>query len=461
MTGPIHDLATSREPVAELRTFHRNPRRGDVDAIARSLAVQGQYRPIVVNRGTFTLRRNEVLAGNHTLKAARELGWSHITVCWVDVDDDQAARIVAADNRTADLGGYDDAVLADLLGDLDSLDGTGYTDSDLAALLAPDEGDDDPDDDLAAAPGGTLAERYGVPPFTVLDARSGVWQDRKRRWLALGLRGALGRSGELTGHVGDAARLQARIRGLPATAWETGETAGTSVFDPVLCELLIRWYSAPDARVLDPFAGGSVRGLVAAHLGRSYVGVDLRPEQVAANCEQGADWLARGLIDACPLWITGDGRRLAGLVPPDVPHDLMLTCPPYFDLEVYSDDPADLSRCADYTTFFRDYGDCLSAATERMADNAFAAIVTGPVRDKRGYINDLPADTTRIMERAGWRLYQDGVLITPTATAGLRASGQFAVNRKLVRTHQNIGIYHRGDLSTLRSWPPCYVPDES
>src|SRR5690349_13260400 len=170
LTGPIHDLVTARVPVADLRTFHRNPRRGDVDAIARSLAVQGQYRPIVVNRGTFTLRRNEVLAGNHTLKAARELGWSHITVCWVDVDEDQAARIVAADNRTADLGDYDDAVLADLLGDLDGLDGTGYTDADLAALLAPDEGDDDPDDDQAAA-----VEVVPAPPAAPVTKPGDVW----------------------------------------------------------------------------------------------------------------------------------------------------------------------------------------------------------------------------------------------------------------------------------------------
>ena len=176
---------------------------------------------------------------------------------------------------------------------------------------------------------------------------------------------------------------------------------------------------------------------------------------MAANREQGSDWLARGLIGECPLWIAGDSRNLADLVPSDARYDLMLTCPPYFDLEVYGDDPADLSRCANYPAFLRDYSVCLGAATDRMADNAFAAIVTGPVRDKRGYVQDLPADTTRIMERLGWRLYQDAVLLTPMVTAGLRASGQFAVNRKLVRVHQNIGIYHRGDITALRNWPPC------
>ena len=117
--------------VDELAGYHRNPRRGDVDAIARSLEVNGQYRPIVVNIGTHTGRPLEVLAGNHTLAGARQLGWPTIQATTVDVDDLAAARIVAADNRTADLGGYDDTILAELLQQLADddmgLDGTGYT----------------------------------------------------------------------------------------------------------------------------------------------------------------------------------------------------------------------------------------------------------------------------------------------------------------------------------------------
>jgi ParB-like chromosome segregation protein Spo0J len=104
--------------------------------------VNGQYRPIVVNRGTHTGRPSEVLAGNHTLIAARDLGWEHIAVVWVDKDDDGAARVVAADNRTADLGSYDERLLAELLTDLPDLDGTGYDPGDLDALVALLEDDD-------------------------------------------------------------------------------------------------------------------------------------------------------------------------------------------------------------------------------------------------------------------------------------------------------------------------------
>lgn len=142
-TTLVQGLETYR--LADLRPYHANPRRGDVAQIARSLSRTGQYRPIVVNAGTKTGRYRDVLAGNHTLAAALKLGWSHLAGSVVDVDDDTAARIVAADNRTAELGGYDDAQLLALLESVaaaeQGLEGTGYSDADLLALLermAPD-----------------------------------------------------------------------------------------------------------------------------------------------------------------------------------------------------------------------------------------------------------------------------------------------------------------------------------
>jgi hypothetical protein len=121
-------------------------------------------------------------------------------------------------------------------------------------------------------------------------------------------------------------------------------SSGTSIFDPVLCELVYRWFCPPGGVVLDPFAGGSVRGIVASKLGRRYIGIDLRPEQIAANVAQ----RARICDDPQPQWITGDSRHLLTLVPDEA--DLVFSCPPYGDLEVYSDDPADLSTL-DYPAF--------------------------------------------------------------------------------------------------------------
>lgn len=128
----------------ELALYHRNPRLGDVKIIADSLRAHGQYKPVVVNRGTHTGRANEVLAGNHTVKAFRDLleaepdndAWTRVQGYVIDVDDDRARRIVLVDNRSAELGGYDNAALADLLGDLGDLTGTGYTEDDLSDLMA-------------------------------------------------------------------------------------------------------------------------------------------------------------------------------------------------------------------------------------------------------------------------------------------------------------------------------------
>lgn len=122
MSARIHDTLTAlKVPTAGLQHYGRNPRKGDVAAIAESLKHNGQYKPIVVRTETM-----EVLAGNHTLKAARELGWEEIAATFVTVTDEQAARIVLVDNRTNDLAGYDDAALAEMLQDLPTLDGTGF-----------------------------------------------------------------------------------------------------------------------------------------------------------------------------------------------------------------------------------------------------------------------------------------------------------------------------------------------
>lgn len=129
-------LAVLEFSVGELSLFHRNPRRGDVREIANSLTAHGQYRPLVVNVGTLTGRPNEILAGNHTFLAACSLGWESIQATTVDVDDVTATRIVLADNRLADLGSYDDADLVAALASVGDLDGTGYAQADLDALLA-------------------------------------------------------------------------------------------------------------------------------------------------------------------------------------------------------------------------------------------------------------------------------------------------------------------------------------
>jgi len=135
MTIQSAELTTEYVNVQSLRPHPKNPRNGDIDAIAESLRVNGQYRPIVV------ARHGTILAGNHTYMAAMQLGWQSIAAVFLDIeaDSDAALKIMLADNRTADLGNYDNGILASLLthlDDVDSLLGTGYDAKTLASLLS-------------------------------------------------------------------------------------------------------------------------------------------------------------------------------------------------------------------------------------------------------------------------------------------------------------------------------------
>lgn len=116
--------------ITDLKEFNGNPRKGNVKALAESLEANGQYRPIIVQAGT-----NQILAGNHLWKAAQTLGYTHIDAIFLEVDDAQAKKIVAADNRLADMGEYDEKKLLDLLGEID-LKGTGYVLADIDDLFA-------------------------------------------------------------------------------------------------------------------------------------------------------------------------------------------------------------------------------------------------------------------------------------------------------------------------------------
>jgi hypothetical protein len=132
-------IGTRDYELGELTEYHRNPRRGDTDAIARTLDALGQYKPIVVNLGTQTGREHEILAGNHTYRAAQKLGWKTIRAVTVDVGPADAERIMLADNRTSDLATYDHDTLLGILADLPDLIGTGFTAAELEALT-PDPG---------------------------------------------------------------------------------------------------------------------------------------------------------------------------------------------------------------------------------------------------------------------------------------------------------------------------------
>lgn len=232
--------------------------------------------------------------------------------------------------------------------------------------------------------------------------------------------------------------------------FETGLAAqadgsATSVFDPVLCELVYRWFCPPGGRILDPFAGGSVRGIVASKLGRPYLGIELRPEQVLANQEQAT----RICEDPMPGWIVGDSNIQLGLMDNFFPNetgyaDLVFTCPPYADLEEYSDDPADISNMP-HEQFLATYKEIIRKAALRLKNDRFFAVMIGDARDKRGFYYGLPWRTVQFMWDAGLQLYNEAVLVTAVGSLPVRVRKQFEGNRKLGKTHGNLLIAVKGD----------------
>lgn len=255
--------------VAELTPHPRNYKQHpeeQLDHLVRSLEENGQYRNVVIAED------DTILAGHGVVMAAQRMGLGKVLAVrmpWAP-DDPRALKLLALDNEVARLAPHDDNALADLLREVQAAEigllGTGFDDRALDALIAACAPAKDPH------VGPTLTDRFLVPPFSVLDARQGYWRKRKRQWIEVGIRSELGRGEKLLGLSGGIVE-------------QTG-APNTSVFDPVLCEIAYRWFCPPGGRIVDPFAGGSVRGVVAGMLGRAYHGIDLRAEQVEANRAQ-------------------------------------------------------------------------------------------------------------------------------------------------------------------------------
>ena len=417
------ELTTETVRIDDVQPHPKNVRQGDIGAICESLQAHGQYRAIVAQRST-----GLILAGNHTWKAAKQIGWRDIAVHYIDCDDDQAMRILLADNRANDLATYDDAALAAVLQELAA------TEQGLAGTLFDGDALDDIINEIAHADPPKLQDQYGVPPFSVLDTRQGYWQERKQQWLSLGIESEIGRDENLAigtkhfkkgGWIDDESRL----------------ANGTSVFDPVLTEMIVRWYSAAGDTILDPFAGGSVRGIVSAMLDRRYTGIDLRTEQIAANLIQAQTVLTDQHTH--PTWHAGDSTHISRIIG-DTHADLVMTCPPYGDLERYSDDPADLSTMS-HTDFIDSYRQIITDTMSHLRDDRFAVFVVGDYRDNKGHYRNFISDTIDAVRSTGAHLYNEAILVQMIGVAAMVASTYFHSGRKLVKTHQQVLVFIKGD----------------
>ena len=299
---------TSLEEIASLVPNPRNPNThppGQVRILAEAIRLRGWRLPIVVSK-----RSGFITKGHGRLLAAKALGVSHAPVdfqAYLSEAEEWADMI--ADNQIAELAEMDENELTRLVEELEQRADElalpeGMTIEQYLETLGPIPDLSVVSEKLGKAD--SLRERFIVPPFTVLDARQGWWRARKQAWIALGIESELGRKGDMvfrgSAQPFSITRVKNEIekREGRSISWEEFRTlhpelmvGGTSIFDPVLCEVLLRWFCPPGGSVLDPFAGGSVRGIVAARLGFHYDGIELRSEQVRANRRQAKAILGR------------------------------------------------------------------------------------------------------------------------------------------------------------------------
>lgn len=294
----------------------------------------------------------------------------------------------------------------------------------------------------------TLKSKYIIPPFSIFDTASGDWQNRKNKWKSLGIKSEVGRENSNSNQrmtssgkmIGLKPKKTSAIR-LSSTGNDITKNPYISIFDPVLCEVIYNWFAIPNGTILDPFSGGSVRGIVANYLDYKYTGIDLREEQILSNQSQAL----KIIPDNIPKWIDGDSNIELNKF--NKTFDFVFSCPPYYDLEVYCDDPNDLSNM-DYNSFNAKYESIINKSCKLLRDNRFACFVVGNIRDKDGYMIDLVGQTIKSFENAGLKFYNEIILRNPVASASMRANGNMTY-KKVVKIHQNVLVFCKGNPKSI------------
>ena len=274
----------------------------------------------------------------------------------------------------------------------------------------------------------SIVGHYIQPPFSVLDRKKGEWQKRTRWWRDRLPDDAIGREATSNASTG---------------IMSIGD--GISRFDPTVAEIFYRWWTKPGDVVIDPFSGGPTRGLVAQAMGRNYHGIDIRPEQVAANRQHG------------DLWQVGDAITWR---PP--PADAIFTCPPYAHLERYSDDPRDLSTL-DWPQFQGEYSVAIHKMVASLHDDRYIGIVISDIRDKTGMYLGLPDLTRQALRQAGCGILADMVILDPIGRKYLTGWKLLGQSRKPQRVHQHLIIGVKGKPSgaaeRLQAWGMHITPN--
>lgn len=409
----------------DLKPYDKNSRNhgeANIRKIMASIEEFGFTRPVVIDED------NMLLAGHGAVLAASRLNLESIPYRRVTgLSATQKKAYVIADNKISETSQWDMPMLAAEFADLQDegfdLQLMGFDLKEIEGIM----------DDSAGGYGaagdksGNMAKQYLAPPFSVLDTKQKYWQERKKAWNA-----KICDKGESRQHtLADEGSLVAGIND------------GVSILDATLAEVLCHWFAQPGHHAFDPFAGDSVFGFVACSTGLTFTGIELRKEQADLNQER---------LDAAELsgtYICDTSENMDKYIEPES-MDFVFSCPPYVDLEVYSDNPKDLSTLA-HDEFFPIYEKILANTYSRLKPNRFAVIVTSEVRGKDGtYLGLVPA-TIKAMCDAGYAFYNEIILVNAIGSLPLRAGKSMQASRKVGRQHQNVLVFYKGDPKKIKA----------
>lgn len=275
----------------------------------------------------------------------------------------------------------------------------------------------------------TMSDYFGVAPFSVLNTTDKDWINRKQRWNKL---------------IND--KGQARMNVLSGGNSEKNilnNINGSSILDAVLAELMIKWFTEDGFTTFDPFAGDTVFGFISGYLNRPFEGIELRQEQVDFNQTQ----CNRENINC--KYICDTSENMDKYIENES-KDFIFSCPPYADLEVYSDLKEDLSAMS-HEDFFKVYEKVLKNTYNKLKNDRFAVIVTSEVRNRKGEYIRLVPNTINIMIEAGYIYYNDIILMNSIGTLPIRTGKQMNTGRKIGRRHQNVLVFYKGNPNNIKN----------
>lgn len=202
-----------------------------------------------------------------------------------------------------------------------------------------------------------------------------------------------------------------------------------SIFNPQLAQMILAAYAPLNGKVYDPFGGGGTRGYIATKMGYDYTGIEIREEEYNRVKEQMEQWG----IDF--NFILNDSTKYK----PEGDFDFVFSCPPYYDLEVYSDLAGDLSNANSYDEYLCMLKNVLQNCYDVLKKNCFAVFVVGNFRNKKGELENLNGDLITKAKEVGFKLW-DELIWMGASNVALTRCGKFEKNRKSVRMHEYIII---------------------